>query len=163
DLERRLSDQPILPRLLRHAPARPQPPGERRKGLHAAEPDRHESEFDRGSIAVSASDDQSSVLIDMTWNDQLAAAHLNLARIRDEIGDVDMIPRPSGAAVAAVEHMAIQKHHTAVAVEPWMLIADRADRRPIAQRREREIDDVLHRHVAKDDPHSSGHFDELVT
>src|SRR5262245_52959177 len=76
DLERRLPDQPILARLLRHAPTRPQSAREGREGLHPAEPNRHECELDRDPIAVPPRDDQSRILIDMTWNDYLGAPHL---------------------------------------------------------------------------------------
>jgi hypothetical protein len=57
--------------------------------------------------------------------------------------------------------MPIQKHHVAVPIETRMLVAGRTDRRPIAQRLQGEIDNVLYRQVPEDDPHL-GYFDEFV-
>lgn len=73
--------------------------------------------------------------------------------MRHGIGDIDLIALAECADIAVLDHLTVEKHGVTVAVEAGMLVITGANRRPIAQRGQREIDDVLHRQEAERDPH----------
>jgi hypothetical protein len=96
----RLAHQPILARLIAHAPAPSlEQRRERSKRGDVAEPNRHEHKFDRDAVAVAASDDQRGIFVNVRWHAQLDAAGLDLARIRNRVRDIDLLAWAPDAGV----------------------------------------------------------------